>query len=230
MATVEEHVLPLAAGMRLTRAEFLRRWELHPEIKSAELIGGRVYVPSPLSLDHGKVDRIIALWLGTYQANTPRTDGGDNMTTVLLEDCPQPDHVLYILPECGGKSWVEDKYLAGPVELAAEVCLSSTSYDLNVKYDLYEAAGVQEYLAILMYDQEIRWHTLVNGRYQILPPDADGIWRSRVFPGLWLDSKALLKRDMPRVLAVLQGGLASPEHQAFVELLARVRAARGGHS
>jgi hypothetical protein len=227
MTTVEEHVLPLAAGMRLTRAEFLRRWELHPEIKRAELIGGRVYV-SPVSREHGWAEDDIGGWLFTYRVHTPGTEGASNTTTILLEDSPQPDRCLLILPECGGKSSVEEKYLTGPAELMAEVCLSSTSYDLNVKYDLYEAAGVQEYLAILMYDQEIRWHTLVNGRYQILPADADGIWRSRVFPGLWLDGKALLKRDMPRVLAVLQGGLASPEHQAFVERLTRERAARGG--
>ena len=77
-----------------------------------------------------------------------------------------------------------------------------------------------------MFEQEIRWHILVNGRYQLLPPDADGIWRSRAFPGLWLDGAALLKRDMPRVLAVLQSGLALPEHQAFVKQLAEKRTAK----
>ena len=45
--------------------------------------------------------------------------------------------------------------------------------------------------------------------------------RSRVFPGLWLDVKALLKGDLARVLAVLQQGLASPEHAAFVKRLAK---------
>lgn len=36
----EQQVPPLAAGDKLTRAEFLRRWEAHREIKNAELIGG----------------------------------------------------------------------------------------------------------------------------------------------------------------------------------------------
>jgi hypothetical protein len=47
---VEQRVPPLETGDRLTRAEFLRRWEAHPEIKKAELIGGRVFMPSPLCL------------------------------------------------------------------------------------------------------------------------------------------------------------------------------------
>src|SRR5262249_58837532 len=98
---------------------------------------------------------------------------------------------------------------------------------VNQKYDLYEAAGVQEYLAVLLYEQEVRWHMLVSGRFQALTPDADGIWRSRVFPGLWLDGQALLQRDMHKVLAVLQSGLGSPQHQAFVAQLAKRRADAG---
>jgi hypothetical protein len=49
--------------------------------------------------------------------------------------------------------------------------------------------------------------------------------RSEVFPGLWLDATALVNDDMSRVLAVLQQGLATPEHTAFV---ARLAAARPG--
>jgi hypothetical protein len=52
MATVEESVPPLNGGNRLTLDEFLPRWEMHPEIKFAELIGGIVYMPSPLTYEH----------------------------------------------------------------------------------------------------------------------------------------------------------------------------------
>jgi len=43
--------------------------------------------------------------------------------------------------------------------------------------------------------------------------------RSEVFPGLWLDADALLRRDRKRLLSVLRQGLASPEHAAFVAKL-----------
>ena len=53
---------------------------------------------------------------------------------------------------------------------------------------------------------------------------ANGIWRSRVFPGLWLDGPAFLASDMPKVLATLQQGLQSSEHAAFVaKLTARLK-------
>ena len=45
---------PLQAGDRLTRAEFLERWEAMPQLKRAELIGGIVYMPSPVSRHHGR--------------------------------------------------------------------------------------------------------------------------------------------------------------------------------
>ena len=221
MATVEQEVPALTDGLRLTRAEFLRRWELHPEITKAELIEGVVYMPSPVSVEHGRSEGYAGLWIGTYSVATAGTEFGHNTTSMMLEDSPQADVYLRVLSECGGASWIEEKYLHGAPELITEVCLTSADYDLHVKYDLYEAAGVQEYVAVLLETKEIRWHVLVNGRYQLLPPDAVGIWRSRVIPGLWLDGPALLRRDLATVLAQLGEGIRAPAHVAFVERLAK---------
>lgn len=226
MATVDRSVPELVAGDVLTRAEFLTRWRAHQEIKRAELIGGVVYMPSPVTIEHGDMDLDVGTWLGNYKLATPGTAAGHNTTSFLLEDSPQPDINLRILPEFGGASWDADKYLEGAPELLVEICRSSTSYDLHQKFDLYQAAGVQEYLAILLHEREIRWHQLVDGVYKILPCDADGIWRSRVFPGLWLDGSALLGSNMQQVLAKLQEGLASPEHAAFVEQLQQKKRSR----
>jgi len=184
MATaLEERVPPLAAGDKLTREEFLRRWEAQPQIKNAELLGGIVFMSAPVSVEHGDTDGDVGGWLWTYKAATPGTACGHNTTSFLLDDVPQPDLNLRILPEYGGGSWVEDRYLHGIPELLAEIARSSASYDLHVKLELYQAVKVPEYLVILLFEREIRWHVLVNGRYQLLPPDPDGLWRSRMFPG-----------------------------------------------
>ena len=227
MATAaERRVPPLVPGDRLTKEEFLRRWEAHPEIKSAELLGGLVFMPSPVSVEHGDTESDVGTWLGVYRAATPGTASGHNTTSFLLDDVPQPDINLRILAEFGGTSWVEDKYLHGIPELLTEVSRSSASYDLHLKLDLYETAKIPEYLAILLFEREIRWHILVDGRYQQMPADADGLWRSRVFPGLWLDGNSILSGDLHQVLARLQEGLESPEHQLFVDELAGRKQAR----
>lgn len=221
MATItEQRVPPLRAGDQLTREEFLRRWESHPRIKLAELIGGTVYMPSPVSVDHGGMDGDVGGWLGTYKAFTPGTASERNTTSFVLDDTPQPDLNLRLLPQYGGGSWVEDKYLHGVPELVAEVCATSASYDLHQKYNLYQSAGIPEYLAVVVFEQEIRWHVLVDGRYQLLSPDADGLHRSRIFPGLWLDGPALLSGNLRQVLDRLQEGLRSADHDRFVATLA----------
>jgi hypothetical protein len=181
MATVTEQcVPPLTAGDQLNRKEFLRRWKAHPRIKLAELIGGTVYMPSPVSVDHGGMDGDVGGWLTMYKAYTPGTASERDTTSFMLDDTPQPDLNLRLLSECGGRSWVEEKYLHGVPELLAEICASSVSYDLHQRYNLYQSAGVPEYLAVVLYEREIRWHTLADGRYQALSPDADGLYRSRV--------------------------------------------------
>jgi hypothetical protein len=151
MATaLEERIPPLAAGDKLTREEFLRRWEAHPQIKNAELLGGIVFMSARVSVEHGDMDG----WLGTYKVATPGAASGHNTTSFLLEDVPQPDWNLRILPEYGGASWVEDRYLHGIPELLAEIARSTASYDLHVKLELYQAAKVPEYLVILLFERE----------------------------------------------------------------------------
>jgi hypothetical protein len=49
--------------------------------------------------------------------------------------------------------------------------------------------------------------------------DADGVFRSEAFPGLWLDAAALLRGDLAAVVACVQRGTASPEHAAFAARL-----------
>jgi hypothetical protein len=55
-----------------------------------------------------------------------------------------------------------------------------------------------------------------------LQPDADGIIHSRIFPGLHLTVDALLAGDMTKVAAVLQQGLQTEKHAAFVQQLKEV--------
>ena len=216
---------PLVAGQRLKRDEFLRRWEAMPDVKLAELIGGIVYMPSPISLIHADHDGLVIGWLSNYAARTPGCAGCSATTWLMLEDAPQPDAALRILPEYGGQSRVEGAYAAGAPELVAEVCLSSASYDLGPKLALYRAAGVREYVALILGESRVLWLRLVDGSYVHLEPGPDGLLRSVIFPGLWLDPHALVVLDGAGVLDTLDQGLKSPEHDEFVRALAARRAA-----
>ena len=214
-------IAELRAGDRLTRAEFERRYEAMPHVKKAELIEGVVYMPSPVSAeDHGEPHFDFITWLGVYRAHTPGVRGGDNSSLRLdLDNEPQPDGYLRLLPQCGGQAKVVQGYLEGAPELIAEVAASSASYDLHDKWNAYRRNGVREYISWRVWDQAVDWLVLSEGRYVPLPRAANGIYKSQVFPGLWLDPAAVTSGDAAKVLHVLQHGLNSAEHADFVQRL-----------
>jgi Uma2 family endonuclease len=219
--------LPLVeAGDHLDQATFHERYKAMPPTFRAELIGGVVLVPSPLSRGHGVYHALVMGWLVNYCIATPGTLTADNTTTILGERSePQPDGVLIIEPAAGGQTGLsEDDYTTGPPELIVEVASSSASIDLHAKRRDYGQAGVREYVVVVLRPQVIRWFILQHGTYQEGSPDADGIFRSRVFPGLWLHANALLQRVGVAVMEVLRQGLATPEHTAFVHHLQERRA------
>ena len=208
---------PLREGDRLTREEFLRRWEAMPDLKHAELIDGIVHMPSPVKLEHSDLHFRLGGWLSYYAARTIGCRGGTEGTWIMDgKNVPQPDLTLRILPEHGGQSRVEDDYPVGAPELALEVSLSSRSRDLAVKLRLYERSGVREYLTAIANSEQFVWRELVNGKYRAITPGRDGIFRCRHFPGLWLDAVALWAWDQGRLFDVLQQGIATPEHAEFV--------------
>jgi Uma2 family endonuclease len=215
-------VPPLENGDVLTRAEFEHRYEAMPHLKKAELIEGVVYVPSPVRHTyHGHPHTHLISWLGQYEASTPGVQASDNSTVRLdLDNEPQPDALLFIDPACGGQARIDaEEYIAGAPELVAEVASSSASYDLHAKLRVYRRNGVREYIVWRVLEREIDWFVLRAGQYERIPLDAAGLYRSEVFPGLWLDPAALLRGDLATVLAVVQRGLASPEHAAFITRL-----------
>jgi Uma2 family endonuclease len=215
-------VPPLQNGDHLTVAEFERRYEAMPHVKKAELINGVVFMSSPVRLDfHGKQDSSMMYWLGHYWVHTPGTELGGNTTMKLEigENQPQPEALLRILPECGGTSRTEDGYLVGSAELVAEVSASSASYDLHEKLEAFERNGVLEYIVWRVLDNGIDWFLLKSGKYQRLAKTKDNLYKSKVFPGLWLDADAMIAGDMLKVLAVVQEGINSPEHERFVKKL-----------
>jgi Uma2 family endonuclease len=212
----------LRDGDRLTRDEFVRRWDQMPDLKHAELIDGIVYMPSAISYIHGDYHSRMGYWAACYRMATPGCTAAMLGTWLMAEDsAPQPDVALWIESEFGGQSRLEDDYPVGAPELALEISDTTSSKEGGPKLRLYERSGVQEYLTVLPKQQQIVWRELVDGKYREISAEEDGSIRSRVFPGLWLDVAALWADDLPALAATVQRGVATPEHAEFVERLAR---------
>jgi Uma2 family endonuclease len=127
--------------------------------------------------------------------------------------------------EFGGRSHVNAKnYLVGPPEFIAELAYSSRDIDLHEKRRDYESAGVVEYLVLSIEEERLYWFDFPAAK--TIRAGRQGIYRSHVFPGLWIDGEALLARNSRRVVEVVQQGLASPEHARFVKRLQAERRKR----
>lgn len=226
MASIPQHTSPddartpsrvklLNNGDKMKQPEFHRLYERMPEHYKAELIGGIVFEPSPLSYPHGEQHVELSFLLATYSKQTPGLGVADNVTVILGEDDEvQPDLIMRCLAERRGRSHLtEKKYVQGPPELVAEIALSSKSIDLHLKKNRYALAGVMEYIVVCIQPRQLRWFDLRKDTQ--IKAGRDGIFRSRAFPGLWIHGEGLLHGNSELTLDALHKGLRSSEHESF---------------
>ena len=221
-----ETVPPLENGDRLTRKEFFRRWEAMPKLRRAELIEGVVYMAAAVRLpQHARPHGWLFNLLSTYAMRTG-VDFGDNAIVQLdPTNAPQPDVCLFLPRQLGGLASVNaEGYLEGPPDLVAEVAASTTSIDMHEKFHVYRRNKVREYIVWRVLDGAVDWFLLGDDGYAPLLPDG-GRFKSRVFPGLWLDPAALLAYGSVRLHAALEEGMNTPEYAEFARAMAPYRPA-----
>ena len=97
---------------------------------------------------------------------------------------------------------------------------------MNEKKPDYERARVLEYVVVELDPDRIHWFIRRGDHFEDLPPDPDGIYRSAVFPGLWLDAEALFARDWDSLYRAVRRGVRTRKHAEFVANWNR--AGRGG--
>ena len=204
MVAVTQTEITLESGDRLSREEFHRRYQEHPEIKRAELVEGVVYVTSPVRyVQHGKPHGSVLVVLGSYAAKHPELEFATDATIKLdARNEVQPDACLFrTIP--GGPAIDADGYVEGSPQLVVEVAASSVSYDLHDKKEAYRRNQVREYIVWRVLDQAIDWFRLEGSEYVRIAPDERGVIESSTFPGLRLNVPKMLAGDLAGVLAEL---------------------------
>lgn len=213
---------PLENGDHLNRGEFERRWLALPMLKKAELIDGVVFMSAAVRDDvHGEPHGLLMAWLVNYALMTPGVRSADNSSVRMDEEnMPQPDGCLRLPRELGSTvTRAIDGYLEGAPDLVVEVSASSASIDLHRKFDVYRAHGVREYVVWRTVDEAVDWFVLRQGEYQPIPLDAQGWYKSELFPGLWLNPQVLLYGFPTAIHAMMHVGMESAEHATFVSRL-----------
>ena len=234
MSVIDQHSLvsfpPLVAGERLDQRTFHDRYEAMPPDAHAELLAGIVYLTPAHRADHAEILSTVGYCVFNYQMAIKELDGAGRVTIKMDDLCEvEPDCGLRVPKELGGRTWVdEDGYVCGVPELLIEIDDHSRDLDLGLRKAEYERLGVLEYLFVGLHPPGFLSFIHREGQFVEQPGDADGIFRSVAFPGLWLDPRALYDDDVETLLVVLHQGLATPEHAAFATRLEKARQGTSG--
>ena len=193
--------LALDQNRRYTYAEYLT-WA---DDKLRELLNGFIRMMSPApKLKHAVISRKIAVpmvnfidknngncqvFYAPFDVRLPRNPdetANDQICTVV-----QPD----ICVVCDNSKLDEDGCLGAPDMVVEILSLSSQRYDLNEKFNLYEAAGVKEYWVVSPKEKGINVFILQeNGKY-----DAGTVYEGNVhvpvqtLEGLSLNTEVLFR-------------------------------------
>ncbi|NJN96461.1 MAG: Uma2 family endonuclease [Anaerolineales bacterium] len=183
---------------KISYDEFLRKYSgVH-----AEWIGGEVITLITASNRHQDlVDWLIAIlrmFVETYNLGWIRS-APFNMQMPHLERGREPD-ILFVAQE--RLHIVQSSHLAEAADLVIEIVSpESIGRDRGEKFVEYEAAGVREYWLIDPDRQQAEFYRLTEaGRYHLIFPGDEGIFRSEVLSGFWLKTEWLWQEHLPKVL------------------------------
>jgi Uma2 family endonuclease len=216
-------------GQRLDQPTFHELYLKTSERFRAELIDGVVHLRNGrVSSRHGQSHSALIGFLFQFSLDTPGTRAMGRVTVIFGPKSElEPDIMLLIGRDSGGRMQTNPEgILVGTAELVIEIGDDTLEIDLNAKKADYERAGANEYLVLDVPNRRFRWFVNRGGRFETLPRDEDGLYRSPTFPGLWLDPEAFLRDDGLAVMATLRRGLESPQHADFVERLRQNRSNR----
>jgi Uma2 family endonuclease len=201
-------------GDHMKQPEFHFAYSSMPENYRAELIGGVVFEPSPVSYSHARNDNMFHDLITQYAKKSKLAEVAPNATVILSEDDEvQPDVLLRLPEELGGRSRLVGKFLEGAPELVAEIAYSSRAIDLHLKKQRYAKAGVIEYLVFCIEPKKLHWFRLQEEKG--IKRNGDGTFCSKVFPGLWINEPALIEANSERADEILAEGLNSEEFNDF---------------
>ena len=193
---------------RLTYEEFCAR----VNEQKADLIHGEIFMASPARYRH---EDLVNLWMSMLRRYAKKKKLGKVMgsrVAMKLDDheAPEPD-IMFIKKD--RLPLLKETEILGPADLAIEVVSPGSRHlDLVEKKDLYASYGVSEYWVIDPYRQRACFWKNVDGMWEDIAVDENGIMNSTVLPDFWLRVDWLFaaeELDEDQIFEAILGGRSS---------------------
>jgi Uma2 family endonuclease len=185
---------------KLTYEQFL---EWADEDTLAEWVDGAIVMTSPASLRHQEIINFLIGAMSSFVTIHQLGKVLDGPFQMKLERSGRESDILYVAK--AHLSRLKATYLDGPADLVVEVVSpESAGRDRGDKFYEYRQAGIPEYWLIDPTLEQAEFYQLDKAkRYQLIAPDADGIYRSKILPGFWLRVNWLWQEPPPDVVKTL---------------------------
>jgi Uma2 family endonuclease len=173
----------------------------------AEWVDGEVIILTPASNQHqdlaGFLTALLRLFVEAHGLGVVRPAPFQMKTGADLPG-REPD-ILFIAHDHLDR--LKNTYVDGPADLVVEIISpDSRARDRGEKFYEYEQGGIGEYWLIDPLRRQAEWYRLgEDGIFRPLPAGDDGIFRSTVLDGLWLQVEWLWQDPLPLLLTVLKG-------------------------
>jgi Uma2 family endonuclease len=198
-------VAPVLARERLTYEEFMAFCN---EDMKADLIDGVIFLQTPASMAHERLFRFLLQVLAAYVASRGLGEVLGSRTAVRLESghVYEPD-LLFVSHK--KVNIIKEQGVDGAPDLVVEILSAGTYFhDTGIKREVYERSGVRELWLIDPYGPEgteVLRREEESGRFVAIEAE-EGVYRSRVIPGLWLREEWLWPEGgrFPDVIEVLR--------------------------
>jgi Uma2 family endonuclease len=172
----------------------------------AEWVDGEVILLTPASNQHqdlvGFLTALLRHFAEAHRLGVVRSAPFQMKTGADLPG-REPD-ILFIAHDHLDR--LQNTYVDGPADVVVEVISpDSRARDRGEKFYEYEQGGVGEYWLIDPLRRQAEWYRLgKDGIFRPLSVGDDGIFRSTVLDGLWLQVEWLWQESLPLLLTVLQ--------------------------
>jgi Uma2 family endonuclease len=186
------------ASLEISFEDFLQQ---APETSIIEWVDGRVIAMSPPSQFHQDLAGFLGSLLRVYVE--VKGLGTIHLAPFLmkLSSGREPD-ILFVSKT--NQSRLKPNYLDGSADLIIEIISpQSRARDRGEKFYEYEQAGIPEYWLLDPVRKQAEFYQLIDGIYQAVSIK-DGIYKSGVLTGLWLEVSWLWQEPLPTILEVLK--------------------------
>lgn len=112
---------------------------------------------------------------------------------------------------------IDHQYFAGPPNFVFDVFADDQREVYAYRRELFERAGVIEYVVWITGDKRPIWNRSVDGEYVQVDSDVDGVIRSTSLPGLWIPNDALINRDFWSIMAATSQGVTRRGHRDHMQ-------------